>query len=195
MTIYLFKLIYIIRKKISSLGEKYLMLETGFLYPDRILNLRFLKAAELPHFNFDQSKSQLVFLGEVFIIKGRAIFVFQNDGKIVIGSNTVFNSNCSINCLESIEIGDNCLIGENVKMYDHNHQYKDLNKPINDQGYSTAGIKIGNNCWIGSNAIILKGVSIGNNSIIGVNCIIHKDIPNNSIVMSDASRQIVKRRD
>jgi acetyltransferase-like isoleucine patch superfamily enzyme len=194
MTIYLFKLIYIIRKKISALSERYLLLETQFLYPDRFLNLQLLKTAEFPHFNFDQSKSQLIFLGDVFIIKGRAIFVFQNDAKIVIGRNTVFNSNCSINCLENIEIGDNCLFGENVKMYDHNHQYKDLNKFINDQGYTTGRIKIGNNCWIGSNAIILKGVSIGNNSIIGVNCIIHKDVPDNSIVISDTSRQIVKVR-
>ena len=105
----------------------------------------------------------------------------ENTGKISIGNNVFFNHNCSLNCLESIEIGDNCLFGANVKIYDQNHKFKDRKK-ISEQGFTTAPVKIGENCWICSNVIILKGVSIGDNCVIGANSLVYKDIPSNSVV-------------
>lgn len=48
-----------------------------------------------------------------------------------------------------------------------------------------ASIKIGNNCWICTNAVILKGVEIGDNSVIGAGCVIYRDIPANSVVKSN----------
>ena len=52
------------------------------------------------------------------------------------------------------------IFGENVKVYDHNHCYKDRTRLIKEQGYTSAPIHIGEHCWIGSNTIILKGVTI-----------------------------------
>lgn len=95
------------------------------------------------------------------------------------------NNYCSINCLEKIEIGENTLFGESVKIYDHNHQYS--SEKIEHQ----APIKIGKNCWFGSNVIILKGVTIGDNVILGAGCVIHKDIPSNSIVINK-QEQIIR---
>lgn len=54
---------------------------------------------------------------------------------------------------------------------------------IKKQGYTCKKIKIGNNCWIGSNVIILPGVEIGNNVVIGAGAIIAKNIPDNSTVI------------
>lgn len=48
-----------------------------------------------------------------------------------------------------------------------------------------ASIKIGNNCWICTNAVILKGVEIGDNNVIGAGCVIYRDIPANSVVKSN----------
>lgn len=98
-----------------------------------------------------------------------------------------FNNNCSINCLESITIGKDCLFGESVKLYDHNHIFSSIDEPISSQGFKTKPIVIGNNVWIGSNCIILKGVTIGDNVVVGANCLIYKDIPSNSIVKNNAS--------
>ena len=110
----------------------------------------------------------------------------ENGAKIKIGSNCFFNRGCSINALKSVEIGDNTVFGENVKIYDQNHRFKDKTKLIRDQGYSVDEVKIGKNCWICTNAVILKGVTIGDNSVIGAGCVIYKDIPANSIVKNNA---------
>lgn len=63
--------------------------------------------------------------------------------RIAVGHNVFFNRGCSINCLESVEIGDNCIFGENVKIYDQNHRFADRNEIIRNQGYSIAPVKIG----------------------------------------------------
>jgi len=106
-----------------------------------------------------------------------------NNGTLTIGNNVFFNNSCSINCMESITIGNDCQFGENVKMYDHNHAYKNKALPINQQGYVSGAITIGNNCWIGSNVTILRNVQIGNNVVVGAGCVVAKSIPDNTVVV------------
>jgi acetyltransferase-like isoleucine patch superfamily enzyme len=78
-------------------------------------------------------------------------------------------------------------------MYDHNHQYQDTKQLISTQGYQVGSIVIGNNCWIGSNVVILKDVIIGDNVVIGAGCVIHKSIPANSVVMKQQDLLIKQR--
>lgn len=102
-----------------------------------------------------------------------------------IGENVFFNNYCSINCLGEIEVGDNCIFGEGVKFYDHNHGYyynPDGTLIVQTNAYTIGKIKIGKNCWIGSNVTILNNVEIGDNVIIGANCLLYKSVPSNSMV-------------
>lgn len=108
----------------------------------------------------------------------------ENNALVKIAENTFFNRGCSINSIDSIEIGQSCLFGESVKLYDHNHNFKTARKPISEQGYSTGPITIGNNCWIGSNVVILKNVTIGDNVVIGAGCVIHKSVLPGKIVVN-----------
>lgn len=124
--------------------------------------------------------------------RGKFYLFKEKNGRINIG-NVFFNRNCSINIHSSIDIGDNTIFGENVKIYDHNHVHDDLNVPISKQGFISKGVVIGCNCWIGSNVVILKGVNIGDNCIIGANCLIYHDIPENSIVKCKSELIIQKR--
>ena len=103
-------------------------------------------------------------------------------GKITIGNRCFFNNECSIVSLDSVTIGDNSIFGENVKIYDHNHRFNSLNKTVKEQGYTKDSISIGNNCWIGSNVVILKGTKIGNNCVIGAGVTLSGNIPDGTIV-------------
>ncbi|WP_431611645.1 acyltransferase [Chryseobacterium sp. 'Rf worker isolate 10'] len=109
----------------------------------------------------------------------------EKNATLEIGNNFFMNNFCSINCLDSISIGDNTLFGENVKLYDHNHAYQSHPEyKLFSSEFTTAPIKIGSNCWLGSNVTVLKGVTIGDNCIIGAGCTIHKDIPPNTTVIN-----------
>lgn len=121
--------------------------------------------------------------------KGFSLMIGKK-GKVRIGNKVFFNNYCSLNALESITVGDGTILGENVKIYDHNHCYKDKTQPIKDQGYTSAAIQIGKHCWIGSNTIILKGVTIGDNVVIGANCVIYKDVPSDCIVINKQNLMI-----
>jgi acetyltransferase-like isoleucine patch superfamily enzyme len=104
-------------------------------------------------------------------------------GAMRIGNNCHFNAGCSLNALRLVEIGDDCLFGENVRVYDHDHEYRIPGKPVREQGFRTAPVKIGKNCWICSNAVILKGVEIGDNSVVGAGCVVHRNVPADSILL------------
>lgn len=120
--------------------------------------------------------------------KGFSLMI-DKQGEVIIGNNVFFNNYCSINANERVTIGDGTLLGENVKVYDHNHCYKNTIVPIKEQGFTTVPVNIGKHCWIGSNVVILKGVTIGDNSVIGAGCVIYKDVPNNTIIVNKQELQ------
>lgn len=131
--------------------------------------------------------SKAVF-GNYIDIRNNFNLVLGENANLLIADNVFMNNNCSINCLDAICIGKNTLFGENVKLYDHNHKY-DMKKVYHNE-FKTAPIVIGENCWLGSNVIVLKGVSIGDNTIIGAGCVVHRDVPPNSIILNSQSNSI-----
>lgn len=137
-----------------------------------------LKIGNFSNLSIDPSASFII--GNHVNLKNYCNFVLAKNAKIILEDNVFMNNYCSVNALEKIEIGENTLFGEGVKLYDHNHEYS-RNK-VEHQKFTTAPIKIGKNCWLGSNVTVLKGVTIGDNCIIGAGCLIYKDIPAGSIV-------------
>ena len=130
----------------------------------------------------NSSTSYLEIHEDVSFRKYCQVLLYKN-GKIKINKMVFFNKYCSINCLEKVVIGEYTIFGENVKIYDHNHQYGFYdNLEIKRDEFRLGPVIIGKNCWIGSNVTILKGVEIGNNVIIGANCLIYKSIPSNAVV-------------
>ena len=127
------------------------------------------------------------------LIVGRNVICrnFENfhvsSGKLILHDGVFVNNSCSFNC----EVGNGTMMGEGVRFYDHDHVY--TAEKIEKWQWTTAPIKVGKDCWIGSNVTILKGVTIGDNTIIGAGCIVRKDIPANSVVYNDGNL-IVKER-
>jgi acetyltransferase-like isoleucine patch superfamily enzyme len=124
------------------------------------------------------------------------ILLYEN-ANLTIKPSVFFNNYCSINCLGKIEIGGHTLFGEGVKIYDHNHAYffDEKKLVVERDKFKIGSIRIGDNCWIGSNVVILNNVEIGDNVIIGAGCLIHKSIPSNSIVKANTSIDIQHRFD
>jgi len=145
------------------------------------LNTYGMQIDDFTYLNLTTENSELI-TGSSFTVKKFCNFNIL--GKVYIGSNVLFNNYCTLNCFEMIEIGDNSWFGESVKIYDHNHRYKDKNIPFTAQGYTTGKIKIGNNVWVGSNTVILQNVTIGDNCVIGANNIIYRSVPPNTVIKS-----------
>lgn len=136
---------------------------------------------------------------------------------IKIGNGCFININCVFLDPEKIEIGDNTLLGPGVQIYTANHpaDFKERVVPIDekfeDKNYNyiddngnfneeieytftnfAQEVKIGKNCWIGGQSIILPGVTIGNNVTIGAGSTVTRDIPDNSVAVGSPARVIKK---
>lgn len=96
---------------------------------------------------------------------GTRIRVNQN-GIVKIGNGSGMNYNCLINAINRIQIGNDTILGQGVMIYDHDHNYRKRGK-IRYTGFTSEPVSIGNNVWIGSGCIILKGTNIGDNCMIG----------------------------
>ncbi len=105
-------------------------------------------------------------------------------GELLIGDDVSINDRCIINVHKRIVIGQNTMIGQNVLMYDHDHDYTDLDHIRTS--FLENEIVIGKNVWIGSNVVILRGTHIGDNCVIGAGTVLKKDIPNNMIVYNNS---------
>ena len=111
---------------------------------------------------------------------------------ISIGNNFYSNYNLIILDCAKTEIGDNVLIGPNVAIYTAGHP---LHYDLRNQEYEFAlPIYIGNNVWIGGNAVINPGVRIGDNSVIGSGSVVTRDIPS-GVVAAGNPCKVLRRTD
>lgn len=125
----------------------------------------------------------------VMINQSNYITVKQN-AHLKIGDNT-YITRATISCLGEIEIGENCILGEGMKIFDHNHQYTKEPFYVSKTDFNIGKVKMGNNVWTGANVTILKNVTIGDNVILGAGCVIHKDVPANSVVINKQEHKII----
>jgi acetyltransferase-like isoleucine patch superfamily enzyme len=123
-------------------------------------------------------KSKIIIGNKCYIRRNSDIESHQ--GIIEIGDRVFFNKNLTLVSRKEILIGDNCIFGEDISIYDHNHSFENKQKPIRDQGFNTASVKIGCNVWVGCKTYIGSGVTIGDNVLIAAGSIVIKSIPDNS---------------
>jgi maltose O-acetyltransferase len=105
------------------------------------------------------------------------------------GENVYFNVNCVVLDVSKVTIGSNVLFAPGVQLYTASHpldvatrRTHELAKPIT----------IGDDCWIGGNAIICPGVIIGNGCVIGAGSVVTKNIPDNSLAVGNPAKVIRK---
>lgn len=118
---------------------------------------------------------------------------FGNGAGIVLGNNSGLGINCSVR--GPLEIGDNVMMGPDVKIITSRHKTDSTDIPMNQQGFlPKLEVCIGNDIWIGANVIILAGVNIGNGAIIGAGAVVTKDVPEYAVVGGVPAKVIKYRK-
>lgn len=112
----------------------------------------------------------------------RSKLLAMDGGTLEIGSNTALGNGVSVNCMESVVIGEGVQIGPDTKIYDHDHDYR-VPGGIGAGKFVTAPVTIGDNSWIGCNVVILRGTSIGKNCIVGAGSVLKGAYPAGSVIV------------
>lgn len=113
-------------------------------------------------------------------------FYFCYGTHITLGQGTYINVNCNFIDDGLIQIGDRVMFGPAVTITTVGHP---VNPDMREYMY-TDPVKIGNNCWIGANAVICPGVTIGDNSVIGAGSVVTHDVPANTVAAGNSCRVI-----
>lgn len=107
-------------------------------------------------------------------------------GDVKIGRNTWIGPFTVLDGSGGLQIGDNCSISAGVQIYTH-----DTVKWAVTGGKAQterSPVCIGNNCYIGPNALVSKGVTIGSGCIVGANSLVNRDVPAGTKVWGTPAR-------
>ena len=109
-------------------------------------------------------------------------YISVSGGKLVIEKDVFVNTSSYIVCREKISIGEGTVIGPNVCIVDHDHNYQSDNMR---NTFKCDEIIIGKNVWIGANAVILRGTYIGDNCVVGAGTVVKGKYTANTLIFNN----------
>ena len=101
-------------------------------------------------------------------------------GDVVIGDHTRIGLHNTV--IGPVTIGSHVNLAQGITITALNPNFEDKSQRIDDQGVSTDPVIVGDDIWIGANAVILPGVSIGHHSVVAAGAVVTKDVPPHSLV-------------
>ena len=101
-------------------------------------------------------------------------------GDVVIGDHTRIGIHCTV--IGPVTIGSHVNLAQGITATALNHNFEDTGKRIDQQGVSTNPVVIGDDVWIGANAVVLPGVTIGKHCVVAAGAVVTKDVPDFTVV-------------
>lgn len=92
----------------------------------------------------------------------------------------------------TIDIGARTLIGPNCSFYSGNHPLDPFLRNGTRGPEAGKPIKIGEDCWLGGNVVVLPGVTIGRGVTVGAGSVVTKDVPDFVVVAGNPARVLRK---
>jgi acetyltransferase-like isoleucine patch superfamily enzyme len=135
-------------------------------------------------------------IGDDVSIDGKSSFSFasrySDSPTLSIGDHTGIAHGVSITVAKRVTIGAHCRIANGVRIFDSPGHPLDPDarrsgKPADIE--DVRPVEIGNNVWIGMNAIIMPGVSIGANSVVAAGAVVMAPVPAGVLVAGNPARQ------
>lgn len=141
------------------------------------------------------------FFSNLVGLYSRTIIVTRSPGAEISVGNNVGISGATIYARKRITIGDNTCIGGNCKILDndfHPIEVEERNRLLMDKNGGNSDlvpareIKIGKNCFIGCNSVILKGTVLGDGCVVGAGAVVAGKFEDNCVIAGNPAKVIRK---
>ena len=107
--------------------------------------------------------------------------------RIHIGNRNYFNRNVMLDACGRIEIGDDNMFGPDVYITDSNHTFG-VGVTPGHAPMAIGRVRIGNRCWIGAKAVILKDVTLGDGCVVGAGAVVTRSFAAGSVIAGVPAR-------
>ena len=132
-----------------------------------------------------------IFLGERCALFDEVILL--GVGEIRLGNRSTIGAGTIVSARDRVEIGSNVMIAADCFITDCDHEFDARDVPIPEQGLRIDPVVIGDDVWVGTQTIILRGVTIGAGAVIGANSVVTRDVPAFAVAAGNPA-QVVKYR-
>ena len=121
------------------------------------------------------------------------VYNFRNlpHAGITIGQDSLIGEYSVIRGQGGVSIGNRVYTSPFVQILAVNHVFSDPDRPFVEQGITAKGIRIEDDVWVGSSAIIVDGVTIGPGSVVAAGAVVTRDVPAHTVV-SGIPAKVVK---
>ena len=112
----------------------------------------------------------------------------SGSGKITIGADTRCTYSVVMQCTTTIDIGKRCMFGQSTILLDGQHRFRDLSRPMLEQGYDFHPLRIHDDAVITTKCTIMADV--GQRAFVGANSVVTKPIPPYTVCVGAPARPI-----
>ncbi len=109
-------------------------------------------------------------------------------GELRIGGGSIFTSYTLIQCSTTIRIGERCIFGQSSQIVDGNHRFRDLTKPMLEQGYDFREVTIADDVSTMTKCTIIA--DIGTRTFVGANSVVTRDLPPYVVAVGSPAKPI-----
>lgn len=112
----------------------------------------------------------------------------EGDGRITIGAGSICTYSVLMQCSTSIDIGERCMFGQSTIVVDGQHRFRDLDRPMLQQGYDFAPVRIEDDATITTKCTIMADV--GRRAFVGANAVVTRPVPDYCIAVGVPARVV-----
>ena len=183
---------------------RWLPMRIGYVHGPRLMSWLRKRWVLLRHPHANISFGKGVYLGPRFslFIPHEGSFIvgdrveFRRDfraevsgtGRVTIGSDCVFTYSVLIQCSTTIDIGERCHFGQTTILLDGQHRFRDLSRPMLDQGYDFNSLVIEDDAVITTKCSVMANV--GTRAFVGANAVVTRPVPPYTVAVGAPARPI-----
>jgi acetyltransferase-like isoleucine patch superfamily enzyme len=179
---------------VSDLQERlrWLARDVGYFHGPRVMSELRKRWVQLRNPHVDLRFGHGVYLGPGFSLhapaggtfhvgdyvefrRGFRVELGQADTRVTIGNGSVMTYDVLIQCTTSIDIGERVMFGQATIVVDGNHRFRELDKPMLEQGYDFKPLVIEDDATVTTKCSIIG--NLGRRCFIGANSVVVRDIP------------------
>jgi acetyltransferase-like isoleucine patch superfamily enzyme len=155
----------------------------------RHANVRFLGPAYLgPGFSLHIPEGGSFIVGPGVEFRRGFRAEVAGDGRITIGAGSVFTYYVLMQCSTSIDVGERCMFGQSTIVVDGQHRFRDLDRPMLEQGYDFTPIRIEDDATITTKCSIMA--SVGRRAFVGANAVVTRPAPAYCVMVGVPARPV-----